>query len=145
VVTGCDMTHDLRTLAALPRFRAVNSALAVDLWGQANLETADGQAVSGAGGAPDFARGARVSQGGLSIVALPASHGRPAQSRIVPLLDDGIVSLSRNDVDVVVTEHGTADLRGLCVHGRAEALIAIAAPAFRPALEQAWRDIRARL
>ena len=145
VVTGCDMTHDLRTLAALPRFRAVNSALSVDLWGQANLETADGQAVSGAGGAPDFARGARVSQGGLSIVALPASHGRPAQSRIVSRLDDGIVSLSRNDVDVVVTEHGTADLRGLCVHDRAEALIAIAAPAFRPALEEAWRDIRARL
>ena len=145
VVAGCESTHDMRTLAALPRLRAVNSALSVDLWGQANLETADGRAVSGIGGAADFARGARLSPGGISIVALPASHGRPAQSRIVPRLPDGLVSLPRTDVDVFVTEHGVADLRGLCVHGRAEALMGVAAPVFRPALADAWRDVRARL
>ena len=144
VVAGCDVTHDACRLAALPRLHAVNSALSVDLFGQANLEIADGRAVSGLGGAGDFARGARLSPGGLSIVALPSTAGR-ARSRIVPRLEDGIASLSRGDVDVVVTEHGAADLRGLCVHGRAEALAAVADPAFRPMLADAWREVRARL
>ena len=145
VVTGCDLTHDACRLAALPRFHAVNSALSVDLFGQANLEVADGRAVSGLGGAGDFARGARLSPGGLSIVALPSTHAGRTRSRIVPRLEDGIASLSRGDVDVVVTEHGAADLRGVCVHGRAEALAAVADPAFRPALADAWREVRARL
>ena len=145
VVAGCETTHDVRRLAALPKLRAINSALSVDLWGQANLEIAEGRAVSGIGGAADFARGGQLSPGGLSIVALPASHGRPARSRIVPRLPDGLVSLPRTDVDVVVTEHGVADLRGLCVHGRADALAGVAAPAFRPGLAEAWRDVRARL
>ncbi len=144
-VLGCDATHDVRRLAAIERLRAVNSALSVDLFGQANLEIADGQAVSGIGGAADFARGARLSPGGLSIVALPSSFGRNTRSRIVPRLGDGIASLSRIDIDVVVTEHGAADLRGRCVHGRAEALIGIADPAFQTPLADAWRDIRLRL
>ncbi|HEY0203095.1 MAG TPA: acetyl-CoA hydrolase/transferase C-terminal domain-containing protein [Acetobacteraceae bacterium] len=145
VVAGCEVTHDASRLAALPRLHAVNSALSVDLFGQANLEVADGRAVSGLGGAGDFARGARQSPGGLSIVALPSTHAGRARSRIVPRLDDGIASLPRGDVDVVVTEHGAADLRGLCVHGRAEALAAVADPAFQPALADAWREVRARL
>ncbi len=144
-VLGCDVTHDLRLLASFERFCAVNSALSVDLFGQANLEIADGQAVSGIGGAADFARGARLSPGGLSIVALPSSFERGMRSRIVPRLGDGIASLSRIDIDVVVTEHGAADLRGRCVHGRAEALIEVADPAFRSSLTDAWRDVRARL
>ena len=144
MVAGCDVTHDAGRLASTPRFCAVNSALSVDLFGQANLEIADGRAVSGIGGAADFARGARLSSDGLSIVALPSSFGRTARSRIVPKLD-GVASLSRTDIDLVVTEHGAADLRGLCVHGRAEALVAIADPAFHGALANAWRDIRLRL
>ena len=123
----------------------MNSALSVDLFGRANLEVADGRAVSGLGGAGDFARGARLSPGGLSIVALPSTHAGRARSRIVPRLEDGIASLSRGDMDVVVTEHGAADLRGLCVHGRAEALAGVADPAFRPALAEACREVRARL
>lgn len=145
VVAGCEVTHDAARLAALPRLHAVNSALSLDLFGQANLEVADGHAVSGLGGAGDFARGARLSPGGLSIVALPSTHAGRTWSRIVPRLDDGIASLSRTDVEVVVTEHGAADLRGLCVHGRAEALAAVADPAFRPALGDAWRVVRGRL
>ena len=141
-VLGCEVTHDVRLLASFERFTAVNSALSVDLFGQANLEIADGQAVSGIGGAADFARGARLSPGGLSIVALPSSFERNTRSRIVPHLGDGVVSLSRIDIDVVVTEHGAADLRGLCVHGRAEALIEVADPAFRTSLGDAWRTAK---
>jgi acyl-CoA hydrolase len=144
-VESCDITHDIGRLASMARFVAVNSALSVDLFGQANLEHAGGRSVSGVGGAPDFASAARLSRGGLSIVALPASYGEPALSRIVPRLEDGIVSLPRQMIDLVITEHGVADLRGLSVFARAEAMMAIAAPAFRSGLEQAWTDIRKRL
>jgi len=144
-VQGCDRTHDVARLAQLDRFVAVNSALSVDLFGQANLEHASGRVVSGVGGAPDFAAAARLSRGGISIVALPAAHGTPPRSRIVPRIEDGTVSLPRQMIDVVVTEHGAADLRGRTVFERAERLIAIAAPASRPALESAWHDIKQRL
>jgi acyl-CoA hydrolase len=145
-VMACNHTHDARVLAGRPRLRAVNSALSVDLFGQANLEIAEGRAVSGPGGAPDFARAARLAPDGLSIVALPCAYGREERrSRIVPRLADGIASLGRNDIDLIVTEHGAADLRGRSVHERAEAIIAIADPAFRGALSDAWQDMKKTL
>jgi len=142
-ITGCEVTHDTRTLAELDRFVAVNSALEVDLFGQCNLEHSNGRAVSGAGGAPDFARASRLSRGGHSIVALHATHRHG--SRIVPFLEPAAVTLPRFDVDYVVTEFGVATLRGASVHERAHALIEVAAPEFRDALSEAWRAIASRL
>jgi acyl-CoA hydrolase len=145
-VRGCAITHDPARLATIERFVAVNSALEVDLFGQCDLETADGRAVSGAGGAPDFARAASRSRGGLSVIALPSSYtsGGAARSRIVGRLR-GIATIGRVDVDCIVTEHGAADLRGRSVHERAEALIAIAAPAFQSQLTDEWRAMRDQL
>lgn len=141
-VLGCEVTHDASTLASLKRFTAVNSALEVDLFGQCNLEHAEGRAVSGAGGAPDFARAARLAPEGRSIIALNATYKRGSVSRIVPCLNSSsISSLSRIDVDQVVTEFGIADLRGASVHERAQALIGVAAPEFRPSLQTAWENI----
>jgi acyl-CoA hydrolase len=139
-VRGVEFTHDLRRLAGIERFVAVNSALEVDLFGQCNLEMAGGRAVSGAGGAPDFARAAHLSPGGLSIVAMPATFGEPARSRVCARLS-GVSTLSRTDVDIVVTDAGVADLRGLSVHERAMALINVAAPSLRADLSEAWRQI----
>lgn len=137
---GCDEILDARTLACIERFVAINGALEVDLWGQCNLEHASGCAISGAGGAPDFARAAHLSHGGLSVVALKSTFDGDAQSRIVPTIGAGsIVSIPRTDVDLVVTEHGVADLRGADLHQRAKALIGIAAPPFREELERAWK------
>ncbi len=144
-VLGCEHTHDVARMARLDRLVAVNSALSVDLLGQADLEHAGARAVSGVGGAPDFAQGARLSRGGISVVALPASFGTPPRSRIVPRLNEGTVSLPRHMVDVVVTEHGTADLRGRTVPERARALIAVAAPTLREELERAWGEMRRQL
>jgi acyl-CoA hydrolase len=145
-VAGCEFTHHPFTLFGIERFVAVNSALEVDLFGQCNLEHADGRAVSGAGGAPDFAKAARVSRGGRSIVVLPATHRASSASRIVPVLNErAVATLSRIDVDLVVTEHGAALLTGTGVHERAEALIAIAAPEFRNGLETAWREVAVKL
>lgn len=125
-------THNLSTLASLPKFTAINSAIEVDFSGQANTEIAAGVYVGAIGGAVDFARGAQHSPGGLPILALPSSvqtkHGK--QSRIVVRLN-GPAAIGRADVGIVVTEHGVADLRGRSLVERASALMAIADPACR--------------
>ncbi len=134
----CSVTHDQARIAAIPRFVAIQAALSVDLRGQANLEVLDGRTVGGAGGAADFARGATLSPGGRSIVALPATARGGSVSRIVagPGPRDA-VTLPAHDVDYVVTEYGVAGLRGRTLTERAEALIEVAAPPFRAGLRSA--------
>jgi 4-hydroxybutyrate CoA-transferase len=135
-------THDIRVLAQIHNFVAINSVLSVDLSGQANAEMLDGRQVSGTGGLLDFVRGARLSKGGRSILALPSTAGGKT-SRIVPRLGVGdVVSCPRADADIVVTEHGVARLRDKSVDERAEALIAIADPAFRRDLAAEWEALR---
>jgi acyl-CoA hydrolase len=138
-------THGIAALAATPRFTAINSALEVDLFGQVNLEWQSGRLVSGVGGAPDFAQGARHSAGGRSIIALPSTAGKGVISRIVPRLDVPAVSLSRTDIDTVITEHGVAELRGRSLDERAESLIAAAAPQWRERLAARWSSMRQNL
>jgi 4-hydroxybutyrate CoA-transferase len=136
-------THDVRVLGEIDNFVAINSVLAVDLSGQANAEMLDGRQVSGTGGLLDFVRGARRSKGGRSILALPSTAAGGRSSRIVPRLGAGdMVSCPRADADIVVTEHGIARLRDKSVDERAEALIAIADPAFRNELADAWEALR---
>lgn len=139
------VTHDVATIGAIPNFVAINSALEVDLLGQAYAELGPKGLMSGPGGAHDFAAGARLG-GGLRIVALPASAAGGGVSRIVsPGASPGPVSLGRMDIDLVATEFGAADLRGATFEHRAAALVAIAAPAHRPSLDEAWRAYAARL
>jgi acyl-CoA hydrolase len=132
-------THNPEVIADLDRFVAINSALEVDLFGQAYAEFSSRGLMSGPGGASDFARGARLG-GGLSIVAL-ASTARTTSRIIAPGQGRGLVSLGRFEIDLVVTEHGLADLRGKGHAARAAALIAIAAPEHREALSRAWADL----
>ena len=127
-------THDAAVLAAQHALVAINSALEVDLTGQANLETAAGGYVGGVGGAADFLRGAARSPGGVPVIALPSTAG--AASRIVASLS-GPASLSRADAGIIVTEFGVADLRGLSLAQRRERMLAIAHPDHRTALEVA--------
>jgi acyl-CoA hydrolase len=134
-------THAISTLAAIPRFLAINSAIEVDLFGQVNAEWMDGRQVSGAGGLIDFLRGAWASDGGVPVIALPASAKGDALSRIVPRLSCP-PSVGRGDPVVIVTEHGTADLRGLSIDARAEALIDVAAPSHRDRLAEDWSAMR---
>jgi acyl-CoA hydrolase len=139
-------THDIATLRAIERFVAINSVIEVDLLGQANAEMVGGRQVSSAGGITDFMRGARLSPGGFAVVALPSTARGGTVSRIVPRLADGAaVSVARADMDLVVTEHGVADLRNRSIDERAAALIAVASPRFRDDLSRAWRDRRGAL
>ena len=108
---------------------AVNSALEVDLYGHVNsTHLAGSHIVNGVGGSGDFLRNAP-----LSIVTLGATAADGDISRIVPMVPH--VDHTEHDVDVVITDEGVADLRGLAPAARAEALIAnCAAPAYRAPL-----------
>lgn len=140
------VTHDLRLAGSAEHFVTINSALEVDLFGQAYSEVGPAGTHSGPGGASDFAAAARLSPRGLRLVCLPSSAAKGALSRIIdPVEARGPVSLSRLDTDIVVTEHGAADLRGKGHNARAEALITIAAPSFQRTLTAAWSRISDRL
>lgn len=111
--------HEPSWLASHDRFVAVLGALQVDEQGNVNSETIAGRTVSGRGGAPDFARGAHDSLDGLSILALPGTD-RSGRSRLVTHLPDP--SMSGDIIDVIVTENGIADLRGLDASSRGSAI-----------------------
>lgn len=139
-------THDPDAIAAIPRFVAINSAVEVDLFGQVNAERSNGAIQAGSGGLPAFAQGALRSPGGRLMICMAATAKGGTLSRIVPALgDQGLCTLPRHMADVFITEHGVAQVRELGLDARAEALIAIAAPEHRAALEEAWRAIRNRL
>jgi acyl-CoA hydrolase len=130
------ITHGLASLSAIKGFVAINSALQVDLFGQAHAEMTPRGFMSGPGGASDFARGARAG-GGLRIVALPAT-ARDASRIVAPGAGRGPVSLGRMDTDIVVTEFGAADLRTADHETRARSLIGVAHPDHREQLSRAW-------
>ena len=127
-------THDPAVLASLRRFTAVNSALEVDLAGRINTEVAMNRYVGAHGGAVDFLRGAARSSGGKPITAL-ASATRHGTSRIVGRLS-GPATVSSEDAGLIVTEWGSADLRGLTSTERRRALIEIAHPGHREELRR---------
>jgi acyl-CoA hydrolase len=126
-------THAPQVLSQLQSLVSVNFALEVDLSGQVGAEVSDDVYVGAVGGQVDFTRAASLT-GRRSIIALRASsRGR---STIKARLDSGVVTTSRSDVDVVVTEFGVAHLRGCSIRERGRRLTAIAAPEFREQLEK---------
>jgi acyl-CoA hydrolase len=144
--TDAGQTHDVAAIARIARFIAVNSAVEVDLFGQVNSERAAGALQAGAGGLPVFAQGAMLSPGGRLLICLRATAARGTVSRIVPALDArALCTVPRYLADVVITEHGIAELRDRSMEERAMALIAVAAPEHRNGLAAAWERLRAEL
>ncbi|MDU5107528.1 acetyl-CoA hydrolase/transferase C-terminal domain-containing protein [Clostridium sp.] len=122
---------------------SINTTIEIDLTGQCASESIGSMQFSGTGGQADTAIGAQISKNGRSFIALYSTAmvrnketGEKEEiSKIVPFLKPGAaVSLSRNDVDIVVTEYGVAELRGTTVKERVERLITIAHPKFREEL-----------
>jgi 4-hydroxybutyrate CoA-transferase len=131
------LTHDAARLADIDGLCAINAALQVDLLGNVNAECVGGRRISLPGGLPDFAAGARRAKGGMSIIALRSSYGAHGDSNIVVNLDaNAPTSVGLENVDFVVTEYGVAALRGLTALERPRALIAVARPEHRAALEK---------
>ena len=137
-----DYTHAPDVLARLDHLVAINSAIEIDLTGQANAEVAGEAYVGAVGGALDFLEGANRSRGGLPIVALPSTvdDGEKTKTRIVSRLS-GPVSTPRCNAGIVITEHGAADLRGLSIRERIPKMISLAAPEFREQLARQAFDI----
>lgn len=115
----------------------MNTALAVDLTGQVASETLGFSQYSATGGQLDFVRGARMSQGGKSIIALKSTAMAKggAISRIASTFAPGtVVTTPRSDVQYIATEYGIADLSDKSVPQRVGAMIGLAHPDFRDQL-----------
>lgn len=119
------------------RMVSINTTLEVDLGGQCCSESIGHRQFSGTGGQADTAIGAQLSPEGKSIIALYSTAKGDSISKIVPTLTPGaVVSLSRNDVDYVVTEYGAAELRGTSIRERVKQLVGVAHPKFRAWLQE---------
>jgi len=118
---------------------SVNATVEVDLSGQAASESIGSIQYSGTGGQLDFVQGAWRSKGGKSFLTLYSTYtdkNGELKSKIVPTLSSGIfTTVSRTDIEYVVTEYGVANLKGQNLRTRVKELVAIAHPDFRPMLE----------
>ena len=116
---------------------SINTAIQVDILGQVCSQSLGTRHFSGTGGQLDTHRGAQMSKGGRGIIALRSTAKNGTISTIVPTLAPGSgVTVPSQDVDTIVTEYGTAELRGLSVKKRMEALINIAHPDFRESIRE---------
>jgi acyl-CoA hydrolase len=128
---------------AIGRNRAmvtINAAMSVDIQGQVIADTIRAVQYSGIGGHEDFVAGPALDLDDRSVPCMPSTItiGDELGSRIVPWFDAGaVITTPRHQVDIIVTEHGAAELQGKTVRQRGEALAAIAHPAFREGLREA--------
>lgn len=136
-----DYTNNPLTISRLRNMTAINSALEIDLTGQATAESLGKTFYSGIGGQADFMRGAVLASGGKSILAIQSTAEWGKVSRIVPFIREGAgITLIRGDIHYVVTEYGIAYLHGKNVRERAMELIGIAHPQFRPWLVEKAKE-----
>ena len=144
-----DYVNDPYVIAQNERLVSVNSCVQVDLMGQIVSASVGRRQISGVGGQVDFVRGANMSRGGKSIMAMPSTAAEGRISKIVPVIGEGAAGItSRYDADYIVTEYGAARLKGESLRNRAKMLIRIAHPDFRRMLaeeyekrfREAWSD-----
>ncbi len=138
------VVNDPTVIARNRSFVSVNGALSVDLYGQVVADNVGGEQISGVGGHEDFVAGAEMRIDDHSLICLRSTAvvNGVTRSRIAGLLPEGsVVSTPRHHTGVVITEHGAADLTGLTVGERAEALVGIAHPDFRAGLAEVARTL----
>lgn len=128
-----ETTNDPARIAVQPRMTSVNSALQVDVFGQANACWVAGRIYSGLGGQSDFVVGALHASDGIAVLALPSWHPRAGCSTIVAALDGPVTSFQHS---WVVTEQGAARIWPATSEDQARHLIAVAHPDVRERLEK---------
>ncbi len=132
------LTNNPANIARNDDVVSINSALSIDLMGQVVADNIDGRQYSGVGGQIDFIRGAQMSRGGRSYIAMTSTFDSPRTgrgSRIVSCFKPGTaVTTPRSEVQYVVTEYGCVNLKALSMRDRVRAMIGLAHPDFRPAL-----------
>ena len=137
-------TNNCNVIGQNHKMIAINQAIEVDLTGQVASESIGTNHHSGIGGQLDFVRGAQLSPEGKAFICLrsAANTKKGRISKIVSSLNHGTaVSVPRQDVNYVVTEHGVAQLRGKTMRERTQALISIAHPDFRAELREEAKRI----
>jgi len=139
---GIDYTNNPLNIAQIDNMVAINSGMEVDLTGQSTAESIGKTFYSGIGGQADFMRGAVLSKGGRTILALSSTTADAEISKIVPFLKEGAgVTLNRGDIHYVITEYGIAYLHGKSIRERAMELISISHPKFRPWLIEEAKNL----
>ena len=132
-----ETVNDPWVVARNDNFVSINACLSLDLTGQICSESIGSRQFSGSGGQADMAVGGAHAKNGRSIIAVASTKKNGTISSINAQLAPGsVVTLSRNEVDYVVTEYGIAHLRGRSVKERALALIGIAHPEAREELRR---------
>ena len=132
--------NDTSNIRQNPKATAINSAIEIDLTGQVCADSIGTYQFSGIGGQMDFMRGASLSEDGKPIIALPSLTSK-GETRIVSFLKQGAgVVTTRGHVHWVVTEYGMVDLFGKNLKQRGRALISIAHPDCREALERSFHE-----
>lgn len=132
-----ETVNNPQVVAQNDNFVSINACLSVDLTGQVCSETIGSRQYSGSGGQADMAVGAAHAKNGRNIIATASTKKGGTVSTISAQLEPGsVVTLSRNELDYVVTEYGIAPLRGRSVRQRVENLIAVAHPDFREELRR---------
>ncbi len=136
-----DYTNNVSLIMKNPRMVSINSAIEVDVTGQVCADSIGTRLYSGVGGQMDFIRGASLSEGGKAIIALP-SVTKNGISRIVPSLKPGAgVVTTRAHVHYIITEHGIANLYGKTIKERVKALVNIAHPDHREAIDKEYFEL----
>nr|WP_207619535.1 acetyl-CoA hydrolase/transferase C-terminal domain-containing protein [Nocardioides sp. IC4_145] len=134
VMARTETTNDPGVIARNPAMTSVNTALQVDLFGQANASRIKARIHSGFGGQTDFIVGALHSPGGQAVIALRSWHPKADVSTIVPLVDEPVTSFQ---MSAVVTEQGVAEVLGHDQREQARRLIEHAAhPSVREELRE---------
>jgi len=137
-----DYTNNFNIIASHDNFVSINATLEVSLIGEACSETIGPMPFSGTGGQSDFAKGALGSKGGKAFLSMNSTAKKGTVSKVVPMLTHGAnVTVSKNDIDHVVTEYGIAKLRGKTASERAKEMISVAHPKFREELTYAAKKM----
>lgn len=136
---------DPYNIAQNDNFISINNCLAVDLTGQVCSESLGFNQFSGTGGQLDFVRGAGLSKGGMSFIALSSTvkdkKGNLSSRITSVLLPGSAVTTPRTDVQYIVTEYGVADLKDKSIPDRVEGMISIAHPDFRDQLRSEAKKV----
>jgi len=141
-----DYVHDPYRIARLENVISINGGVEVDLMGQENAESAGTRQLSGTGGQLDFLEGAFRSKGGKGFICIASTRVKKdgtLKSNIVPCIPAGSASSApRTMTQYIATEYGVANLAGLSLRERAEAMIAIAHPDFRAELSEYAKNFK---
>jgi acyl-CoA hydrolase/GNAT superfamily N-acetyltransferase len=129
-----DYVNDIDIISRHNKMVSMNVAQYIDLAGQVSCDALEYNLYAGVSGIPDFVRGSNRSKDGKSIIMINATAKDNKESRIVPMLNNTIVTIPREDIRWVVTEFGVANLYGKSTQERALAIISIAHPDFREEL-----------